>query len=70
MRYNFACILCSHMDDREEALALLSMTLLRSRNHFRAAQSDPDFDCLRGDPRFDALLERARTRFGGEGAKA
>ncbi|HEY8265653.1 MAG TPA: TIR domain-containing protein [Steroidobacteraceae bacterium] len=64
MRYNFACIFACHMQDKEAALALLSTTVLRSRTHFVAAQTDPDFDCLRDDPRFAELVERARTRFG------
>ena len=64
MRYNFACIFACYMQDREAALALLATTLLRSRSHLVAALTDPDFDCLRDDPRFAALIERARRRFG------
>jgi adenylate cyclase len=64
MRYNFACVFACHMQDKEAALALLATTLLRSRTHFVAAQTDPDFDCLRSDPRFSELVERARARFG------
>ncbi len=64
MRYNFACIFACHMQDKEAALALLATTMLRSRTHFVAAQTDPDFDCLRDDPRFAGLIERARSRFG------
>jgi adenylate cyclase len=64
MRYNFACVFACHMQDREAALALLATTMLRSRPHFIAAQTDPDFDCLRDDPRFAGLVERARTLFG------
>jgi adenylate cyclase len=64
MRYNFACVLCCYMQDHEAALSLLSTTLMRSRNHLRAALTDPDFDCLRDDPRFDDLLTRASERFG------
>jgi adenylate cyclase len=63
MRYNFACIFACYMQDKESALALLATTLLRSRTHFVSAQTDPDFDCLRDDPRFAALMERARARF-------
>jgi len=63
MRYNFACIFACYMQDKEAALALLATTLLRSRTHFVAAQTDPDFDCLRDDSRFAALVERARTHF-------
>jgi adenylate cyclase len=63
MRYNFACIFACYMQDKEAALALLATTLLRSRTHFVAAQTDLDFDCLRDDSRFAALVERARTHF-------
>ena len=55
MRYNFACVFACHMQDKEAALALLATTILRSRTHFVAAQTDPDFDCLRDDPRFAEL---------------
>ena len=64
MRYNFACVFACHMHDGEAALALLATTVMRSRTHYIAAQSDPDFDCLRDDHRFAALIERARMRFG------
>jgi adenylate cyclase len=64
MRYNFACIFACYMQDREAALALLATTVMRSRMHLVAAQTDPDFDCLRDDPRFSALIERGRARFG------
>ncbi len=64
MRYNFACILCSYMKDSEAALALLSTTLMQSRNHLRAALADTDLDCLRDDRQFQELLARASERFG------
>ncbi len=64
MRYIFACIFACYMQDKEAALALLATTMLRSRTHFVAAQTDPDFDCLRDDPRFAGLIERARSHFG------
>jgi len=64
MRYNFACVLACYLQDKEAALAMLATTLPRSRTHFIAAQSDTDFDGLRDDPRFAAILERARARFG------
>ena len=64
MRYNFACILACYMHDHEAAFSLLATTLMRSRMHLNRAESDTDFDCLRGDPRFIDLMNRARCRFG------
>lgn len=64
MRYNFACVLANYMKDRDAALALLSPTIMRSRTHLIAAESDRDFDCLRDHPRFVDAMERARQRFG------
>lgn len=64
MRYNFACVLANYIGDREAALALLSPSIMRSRTHLAAAQSDHDFDCLRDHPRFIEAMERARQRFG------
>jgi adenylate cyclase len=64
MRYNFACILACYMQDREGALALLATTLVRSRTHLVSAQTDPDFDCLRGDSRFAEIVAQGRARFG------
>ena len=64
MRYNFACVLATRMEDFTAALSLLSTTLLRSRVHFVHAQTDTDFDGLREDPRFIDLMKRAGSRFG------
>lgn len=43
--------------DRETALALLTSEMER-KTHLRRLPSDPLFDPLRDDPRFDALLAR------------
>ena len=67
MRFNFACVLASYMDDKQAAIALLSTCLMRSRPHLLTAETDPDLDSLRGDPGFKALMERARKRFGLDG---
>jgi hypothetical protein len=64
MRFNFACVLAGYMGDKEASLALLSTCLMRSRVHLLAAQTDPDLDPLRGDPRFDDLLRQASERLG------
>ena len=64
MRYTLACLFACYMQDREAALALLATTLVRSRTHFVAALTDPDFDSLRDDPRFVEIVGRGRARFG------
>ena len=64
MRFNFACVLSCYMGDTSAAVALLSTCLMRSRVHLLTAETDPDLDNLRGDPRFEELMERARKHFG------
>ncbi|MEO7635120.1 MAG: TIR domain-containing protein [Sphingomicrobium sp.] len=63
MRYNFACVLASHLDDKEGALRLLERTLsLSSEMQVMLAATDPDFDSLRDDARFKAILGAAKAR--------
>jgi adenylate cyclase len=65
MRYNFACILCGALGDKEGALKLLERTLpLTGEYQIRIAECDPDLDCLRDDERFRQLLSRAKKRVG------
>lgn len=65
MRYNFACVLVALLGDHDAALSLLEQTFaVAGENLIRAAGTDPDFDPIRGDPRFENLLERARKRLG------
>ena len=64
MRSNFACVLATEIGDHDGALSMLATTVLRSRAGFRAALTDPDFDSLRDDPRFQEILARGRERFG------
>ena len=67
MRYNFACILAGYLSNTEAALSLLQSTLSIARDdQLRIAETDPDLDPLRGDPRFEALLARAKKQFGTE----
>ena len=67
MRYNFACALANHLDDREAALEMLRPAFEKMGtglvNH---AKVDPDFDCIRDDPRFKEMLEAAERRLGTE----
>ncbi|HEY2480886.1 MAG TPA: TIR domain-containing protein [Caulobacteraceae bacterium] len=63
MRYNFACALSIHLHDAEGALELLGPLMTNGPPRLtRAAQSDPDLDPLREDPRFQAMLTAAEAR--------
>ncbi len=63
MRYNFACVLATYVGDKEEALRLLEPTLAQSGLMLlKIVETDPDFDCLRDDPRFRKMIARERKR--------
>jgi adenylate cyclase len=64
MRYNFACALSRHLGDTDGALELLSLALAEdpAGDLLRSAKTDPDFDSIRGDPRFQALILGAEAR--------
>jgi adenylate cyclase len=65
MRFHLAGMLATYLDDRQLALRLLERNLPTvSAFHINLAETEPDFDALRDDPRFDALLDRARKRLG------
>jgi adenylate cyclase len=67
MRYNFACVLASHLrePDANAALDLLEPLFTRiSGSLFRTALVDPDFDGIRAEPRFQAMLAAAGKRLG------
>jgi adenylate cyclase len=63
MRYNFACAIGNHLNDKEGALEMLRPAFEKMGtgllNH---AKIDPDFDCIRDDPRFKAMLAAAEAR--------
>ncbi|MEO5973435.1 MAG: TIR domain-containing protein [Sphingomicrobium sp.] len=64
-RYNFACVLANELHELEAALDLLVPVLAKAGRHtVRMADMDPDFDTLRGDPRFDKALADAKARLG------
>jgi adenylate cyclase len=65
MRYNFACVLAAHVGDKEEALRLLDRTLRQGGlMMLKITETDPDFDSLRDDPRFNTIIARERKRHG------
>ena len=65
MRYNFACVLAAHLNDKEGALKLLQRNFAEARGHqIRLAETDPDFDSIRDDPRFQKMLAQAKKRLG------
>jgi adenylate cyclase len=63
MRYNFVCALANHLNDKEAALEMLGPAFEKMGtglvNH---AKVDPDFDVIRDDPRFQAMLAAAEAR--------
>ena len=63
MRYNFACVLATSLGDRDAALDMLGPVLERDAGiNLDAAKTDPDFDGLRDDPRFQAMIAAAEAR--------
>jgi adenylate cyclase len=67
MRYNFVCALANHLNDKEAALEMLGPALENMGtgliNH---SKIDPDFDSIRDDPRFKAMLAAAEARAASE----
>jgi adenylate cyclase len=67
MRYNFACVLASHLHepDPDAALKLLDPLFRQMAGSlFRTAVVDPDLDSLRDHPRFQKMLTDAKKRLG------
>jgi adenylate cyclase len=58
--YNVACAY-SVLGDVDDALGMLDRAVQHGRGNLEWIGNDPDFDPLRPDPRFDALLDRIRT---------
>lgn len=65
MRYNFACILSITLRDAEAALKMLQGAFASGPEQFvTIAETDPDLDPIRDDPRFKAMMAAARKRLG------
>ena len=64
-RYNFACALANYLNDTEGALEMLGPAFEKmGAGLVTHAKVDPDFDCIRDDPRFQAMLAAAEARLG------
>jgi adenylate cyclase len=65
MRYNFACAMALNFDDSDAALDLLEGVFLKiSPSALKVIDADPDLDCLREHPRYQAMLAAAQKRLG------
>jgi adenylate cyclase len=69
MRYNFSCILAGYLGETDEALSLLQSTLsIAGEFQVRIAETDPDLDPIRDEPKFQKMLAAAKKRLGIEDA--
>jgi adenylate cyclase len=65
MRYNLACTIAVHFDEKDAAISLLERNFAGGGVlNVKAAEADPDLNPLRDDPRFQAMLDGARRRLG------
>ena len=61
--YNVACAY-SIMGEIDDAFAMLDHAVQHGRGNLEWIEHDPDFDNLRSDSRFDAILDRIRASRG------
>jgi adenylate cyclase len=65
MRYNFACVLAAGLGDKHGAIKMLETTIPMAASYqILIADTDPDLDSLRDDPRFAKMLSDAKKRVG------
>jgi len=63
MRYNFACALMAYLGDKDAALEILDWLLERATQPLLDyVKTDPDFDPLHEDPRYQAMVAAAEAR--------
>ncbi|MHB8406051.1 MAG: TIR domain-containing protein [Gammaproteobacteria bacterium] len=63
MGYNFACGLSVYLKDKDAALKMLEYVFATISDAFLPyAKTDPDFQFLRDDPRYKAMVAAAETR--------
>ena len=71
MRYNFACALTAFLNDKPAALEMLEPLFATiTVPLLRYLKDDPDFDPLRGDPRYQAMVAAAEARLAATQASA
>jgi adenylate cyclase len=58
--YNVACAYAV-LGDHDDALRMLDNAVRHGRGNLEWIERDPDFDTLRSDPRFEAIVNRIRT---------
>jgi len=66
MRYNLACAFSVALGDREAAIDILEPYFKRldSKMQLRHLEADPDFEPIRSDGRFIAMIDEVRSRLG------
>ena len=63
MRYNFACMLCKDLHDKDAALKMLEPVFAGITDAFLPyAKADPDLTLLHDDPRYQAMVAAAEAR--------
>jgi adenylate cyclase len=68
MRYNFGCLLCTYLADKDAAIEMLGPVFASiTDSTLGYAKADPDLDLLRDDPRFQAMVADAEARMAAKG---
>jgi adenylate cyclase len=63
MRYNYACMLCVRLGDKDAALAALTPLVGKITGAFlEFVKADPDLELLHDDPRYQAMIAAIEAR--------